>query len=124
MLDGEPHAEARVEPHTGAEMGADIALHDLSWDAPSKYGEAEDLTAVRREIEALGVRTTVVTGNIGDSAAVAKMKTDIESMLGEVQILVNCAGGDIGAASAWDADAAGKPRPAPMARPAVRAISN
>jgi 3-oxoacyl-[acyl-carrier protein] reductase len=38
-----------------------------------------------------------VTGNIGDPAAVARMKQEIESKLGEVEILVNCAGGDIGA---------------------------
>ncbi len=51
-----------------------------------------------KEIGALGVRTTAVLGNIGDQAAVARMKAEIEANLGEVEILVNCAGGDIGAA--------------------------
>lgn len=46
---------------------------------------------------AVGVRSVGVTGNIGDKAAVARMKADIEAKLGEVNILVNCAGGDIGA---------------------------
>jgi NAD(P)-dependent dehydrogenase (short-subunit alcohol dehydrogenase family) len=81
-----------------AKMGADVAIHDLSFDAPAKYGEAADLGEVARSIEAFGVRTVAVTGNIGDANAVAKMKTDIEAKLGEVEILVNCAGGDIGAA--------------------------
>ena len=33
-----------------AEMGADVVVHDLSWDAPAKYGEAADLgvTVARR----------------------------------------------------------------------------
>ena len=45
-----------------------------------------------------------MTGNIGDKAAVAKMKDEIEAKLGPVDILVNCAGGDIGASG-------GKPEP-------------
>jgi 3-oxoacyl-[acyl-carrier protein] reductase len=50
-----------------------------------------------RAIEAYGVKCVGVTGNIGDKAAVARMKEIIEARLGEVEILVNCAGGDIGA---------------------------
>ena len=80
-----------------AEAGADVAIHDLDWSSPSKYGEAADLDEVMGEFQALGVRTVAVTGNIGDPAAVKRMREDIESKLGEVQILVNCAGGDIGA---------------------------
>ena len=45
-----------------------------------------------------------VSGNIGDKAAVAAMKTEIDAKLGPVDILVNCAGGDIGASG-------GKPNP-------------
>ncbi len=43
-------------------------------------------------------------GNIGDPAAVAEMSARITAELGEVDILVNCAGGDIGAQG-------GKPNP-------------
>lgn len=85
-------------------LGADLAIHDLDWDAPAKYGEAADLGVVVSQLEALGVRVVAVTGNISDEAAVAKMKSDIESKLGPVDILVNAAGGDIGAAG-------GKPVP-------------
>lgn len=87
-----------------AELGADVAIHDLSWEATAKYGEAANLGDVAKEMESLGVRTVAVTGNIGDKVAVARMKQEIEAKLGEVQILVNCAGGDIGAAG-------GKPNP-------------
>ncbi|HEV7277158.1 MAG TPA: SDR family oxidoreductase [Devosiaceae bacterium] len=80
-----------------AARGADLVLHDLSWDATGKYGEASDLGEVIKEFEALGTRTMGVTGNIGDRDAVAKMRTEIESKFGDVEILVNCAGGDIGA---------------------------
>jgi len=87
-----------------AELGADVAIHDLDWTAPAKYGEAVDLGEVVRQLAAHGTRVAAVTGNIGDPAAVAKMKDDIEAKLGPVDILVNCAGGDIGAAG-------GKPDP-------------
>jgi NAD(P)-dependent dehydrogenase (short-subunit alcohol dehydrogenase family) len=87
-----------------AELGADVAIHDLDWTAPAKYRESENLGAVAAQIEKYGVRTTTVTGNIGDQAAVAAMKRDIEAKLGSVNVLVNCAGGDIGAAG-------GKPNP-------------
>jgi 2-hydroxycyclohexanecarboxyl-CoA dehydrogenase len=87
-----------------ADLGADVAIHDLSWEATAKYGEAANLGEVAKQMESLGVRTVAVTGNIGDRAAVAKMKTDIEAKLGPVDILVNCAGGDIGASG-------GKPDP-------------
>lgn len=80
-----------------AGRGADLVLHDLSWDATGKYGEASDLGEVIKEFEALGTRTMGVTGNIGDRDAVAKMRDEIESKFGDVEILVNCAGGDIGA---------------------------
>jgi len=80
-----------------AELGADVAVHDLTWGDTAKYGESADLGEVVKNIEALGVRSVGVTGNIGDGAAVAQMRRDIEAKLGEVQILVNCAGGDIGA---------------------------
>ena len=80
-----------------AELGADVAVHDLGWTDTAKYGEAANLGDVVQEIESYGVRSVGVTGNIGDKAAVARMKADIEAKLGEVNILVNCAGGDIGA---------------------------
>jgi len=80
-----------------AEHGADVALHDIDRTAPAKYGEARDLDEVAQRFAALGVRSTAVTGNIGDPEAVAGMKAEIEAALGPVDILVNCAGGDIGA---------------------------
>jgi NAD(P)-dependent dehydrogenase (short-subunit alcohol dehydrogenase family) len=80
-----------------AAMGADVAAHDLSWEETGRFGEAKDLGEVVAAIQALGVRSVGVTGNIGDRDAVANMKQDIEATLGPVDILVNCAGGDIGA---------------------------
>lgn len=97
FVTGSGRGLGRVMAERLAELGADVAIHDLDWTAPAKYGEAPDLGAVAKEMEKYGVRTVAVTGNIGDKAAVARMKSDIEAKLGTVNILVNCAGGDIGA---------------------------
>lgn len=87
-----------------AQLGADVAVHDLDWTSTSKYGEAANLGEVVAEIESYGVRSVGVTGNIGDPASVARMREEINARLGHVDILVNCAGGDIGASG-------GKPNP-------------
>jgi 2-hydroxycyclohexanecarboxyl-CoA dehydrogenase len=80
-----------------AELGAHVAVHDLSATETAKYGESASLSDMVKAIEAHGVKSVGVTGNIGDKEAVARMKATIEASLGEVEILVNCAGGDIGA---------------------------
>jgi 3-oxoacyl-[acyl-carrier protein] reductase len=87
-----------------AALGADVALHDIDWNAPSVFGEFTDLGEVEKKFEVFSVRTTSVTGNIGDPEAVSGMKAKIEENLGPVDILINCAGGDIGASG-------GKPDP-------------
>lgn len=87
-----------------AEHGADVAVHDLSFTETAKYGEAANLDEVVKSIETLGVRSVGVTGNISDREAVAAMQSTILAALGPVDILVNCAGGDIGASG-------GKPVP-------------
>jgi 3-oxoacyl-[acyl-carrier protein] reductase len=87
-----------------AQLGAKVAIHDRSWDAPAKYGEAADLGEVVQRFRDLGVEAVAVTGDVSDQDAVAAMRAEIEGKLGKVDILVNCAGGDIGAAG-------GKPNP-------------
>ncbi len=80
-----------------AELGADVAIHDLSEEAPAKYGESPSLSAVAEILRAHGGRVTAVTGNIGNPGTVAGMVAAVEAELGPIDILVNCAGGDIGA---------------------------
>jgi 2-hydroxycyclohexanecarboxyl-CoA dehydrogenase len=104
FVTGSGRGLGRVMAERLAELGADVAIHDLDAGQPAKYGEFADLAAVAARIGRHGTRVTSVTGNIGDAAAVAAMKAQIEANLGPVDILVNCAGGDIGAKG-------GKPNP-------------
>lgn len=77
-----------------ASRGARVAVHDISEEAPAQYGEAATLSDVAAALspDAIGV-----TGDITDEAAVAAMAARVERELGPVSILINCAGGDIGA---------------------------
>ena len=98
FVTGSGRGLGRVMAERIAEFGADVAIHDIDWTAPAKYGEFADVGASAEELgKKFGVRTVAVTGNIGDPDAVRRMKEEINQALGEVDILVNCAGGDIGA---------------------------
>ncbi|AMT93040.1 short-chain dehydrogenase [Brevibacterium linens] len=59
------------------------AAEVIIWDLSAETGEA-----VRREIEAKGVRARTFSVNVGDSAQVASTAQDV----GDIDILVNCAG--------------------------------
>jgi 3-oxoacyl-[acyl-carrier protein] reductase len=98
FVTGSGRGLGRVMAARLAELGADVAIHDIDWTAPAKYGEFPDLGVSADAIASeYGVRTVAITGNIGDPEAVLKMKAEIGARLGAVEILVNCAGGDIGA---------------------------
>lgn len=87
-----------------AELGADVAIHDISMNAPAEFGEARSLDEVASEMGQHGTKTVAVTGDIADEAAVRAMTDQVEAALGPISILVNCAGGDIAARG-------GKPQP-------------
>lgn len=87
-----------------AELGAAVAVHDVSQNAPAEFGEAASLDEVAAELAQHGAKTVAVTGDIADEAAVSALVGAAESALGPIAILVNCAGGDIAARG-------GKPKP-------------
>lgn len=78
-------------------LGADLALHDISEDAPAKYGEFPNLTAVAASMSEGAARAVAVTGDISQETVVEAMVARAQAELGPITILVNCAGGDIGA---------------------------
>ncbi|MCZ7645443.1 MAG: SDR family oxidoreductase [Planctomycetota bacterium] len=87
-----------------AEWGADVAVHDISREAPAEFGEAKDLDEVAQRLTRFGGKAVGVTGDISNPEAVAKLVADAQAALGPVSILVNVAGGDIAAKG-------GKPNP-------------
>ncbi len=87
-----------------AELGADVAIHDINTTAPMEYGEAPDLEAVVADLARYGRKLVAVTGDVADDVAMRDIVAQTEEALGPITILVNCAGGDIGAHG-------GKPQP-------------
>lgn len=84
--------------------GADIVLHDLSPREAGTYGEASGPEEVVAEIEGLGRRCTVAYGDLTSRAAADAIAGEALRRFGRVDVLVNCAGGDIGVSG-------GKPEP-------------
>lgn len=87
-----------------ASLGADIAMHDHTRHSAAEFGESASLDATESAFAKYGVRTATFIADISVASDIAEMQRDIEAQLGHVDILVNCAGGDI-------AKKGGKPNP-------------
>jgi len=92
-----------------ASLGASVAIQGTSPTSAQAFGEAESLEAVAKAIVAeSGSRVLAVHGNLADPITVATLVGTIRAGLGRIDILVNCAGGDIGA-SGTGATLGGRP---------------
>lgn len=93
-----------------ASLGANVAVHGSSPKSAQAFGEAASLQAVATTIaQEHGVHALAVTGDLTQESQVATVVSEIRDRFGQIDILVNCAGGDIGSAGAF-APNAGKPQ--------------
>lgn len=82
-----------------AALGASVAVHGTTAASAKAFGEGGSLEAVAHAITAeTGSAVVPVCGNLADPAVVADVVRSARAALGRIDILVNCAGGDIGAA--------------------------
>ncbi len=79
-------------------FGAAVAVHGTRFDSPKSFGEGASMEQVARDVaaEAGGVAVPV-WGDVTEEAEVARMADEVRGRLGRIDILVTCAGGDIGA---------------------------
>ena len=92
-----------------ASVGVDVAVHGTKPDSPKTFNEGESLEAIAEEIKNNhGVRAVAVHGDLTDEKVVKNLAQEIGAELGPIDILVNCAGGDIGSRGV-NAPMAGKP---------------
>ncbi len=92
-----------------ASCGADVAIHGTRPDSPRTFGEGESLEAAARQLQdRYGIRAIGVHGDLTDPDVVKALAGSIGDRLGPVDVLVNCAGGDIGTRGVA-ASNAGKP---------------
>ena len=106
---GSSRGIGRVIAQHLASLGARVAVHGTSPDSARAFGEAESLEAVARGIaEATGAEVLAVHGDLTDEARVDQLVAEIHARFGQIDVLVNCAGGDIGVEGTMGQNA-GKP---------------
>lgn len=109
FVTGSSRGIGRVIATHFATLGASVAIQGTTPTSARAFGEADSLEAVARAIEAeSGSRAFPVSGNLADPETVRDLVRTIRATLGRIDILVNCAGGDVGAAGT-SAPFAGKP---------------
>jgi 3-oxoacyl-[acyl-carrier protein] reductase len=109
FVTGSSRGMGRVIATHLANLGASVAIQGTTPISTRAFGEADSLEAVARAIEAeSGSRVLPVHGNLADPEVVRNLVGAIRAAFGRIDILVNCAGGDIGVAGA-SAPMAGKP---------------
>ena len=81
-----------------ASLGAMVVVHGTTPFSTRAFNEAESLEAVAQAIASEhGVKVLPVYGDLADEKVVRAIAKKIRDTFGHIDILVNCAGGDIGA---------------------------
>jgi 3-oxoacyl-[acyl-carrier protein] reductase len=92
-----------------ADLGASVAVHGTSPTSTRAFDEAASLEAVAAEIaEQSASPTMAVWGDLTDAERVQTIAGQIRAKFGPIDVLVNCAGGDVGSKGVV-APNAGKP---------------
>lgn len=106
---GSSRGIGRVVASHLASLGARVAVHGTSPHSTRAFGEADSLEAVARAIsEEHSTEVLPVCGDLTDESTVRRAAAQVRARFGRIDILVNCAGGDIGAQGVTGANA-GKP---------------
>jgi len=94
-----------------ASLGVRVVVHGTTPTSTRAFDEADSLDAVARAIaDEHQAEVHAVHGNLADPGTVERIVGEIRERCGPVDVLVACAGGDIGAA-VTGASNAGKPDP-------------
>jgi len=106
---GSSRGIGRVIADHMASLGASMAVHGTTPYSTRAFNEADSLAAVAQAIaDAHGAKVIPVSGDLTDDGVVKGLAAEIRQKLGRIDILVNCAGGDIGS-KGTGAPSAGKP---------------
>ena len=106
---GSSRGIGRVVADHLASLGARVAVHGTTPTSTRQLDEAESLDAVAAEIaDAHGTEVLAVHGDLTSETVVDDLHAQISERFGHVDILINNAGGDIGARGVT-AENAGKP---------------
>lgn len=94
---GSSRGIGRVVAQHLAHLGAQVVVHGTSTHSTRAFGEADSLEAVASSIaEQTSADVLAVHGDLTDEACVTQLLSQIHERFSRIDILVNCAGGDIG----------------------------
>ncbi|HUE75398.1 MAG TPA: SDR family oxidoreductase [Chloroflexota bacterium] len=94
-----------------ASLGCSVVVHGTTPTSTRAFDEADSLESVARTIgDEFGVEVLPVHGDLTDDGAVQRIAGEVRAKFGRIDVLVNCAGGDIGARGT-SAAKGGKPDP-------------
>ncbi len=106
---GSSRGMGRVIARHLAAQGARVVVHGTTPTSSRAFDEADSLDEVAQLMAAeTGADVRAVHGDLTDDARVAELAASIERDVGPIDVLVNCAGGDIGAGGTTGPDG-GKP---------------
>ncbi len=106
---GSSRGIGRVVADHLAGLGAKVAVHGTTPTSTRAFNEADSLEAVARTIAAAhGSVVLPFSGDLTDADIVKQVADRVRQEFGRIDILVNCAGGDIGA-KGTGGENAGKP---------------
>ena len=78
--------------------GATVVIHGTRQNSPQTFGEGQSMEQVAADVARAGDgQASAVWGDVMDPAEVSRMAAEIRARHGKIDILVACAGGDIGA---------------------------
>lgn len=98
FVTGSSRGIGRVIAEHLASLGASVAVHGTSFTSARAFGEAESLYQVAEQIgDTTGAQVMPVAGNLADPDEVTRIVGEIRDRFSRIDILVNCAGGDVGA---------------------------
>lgn len=95
---GSSRGLGRVMAHALCRLGANVAVHGTRPDSPSTFGEGTTLQQAADDVASSGSGSTLaVWGDLTQESEVERNVSEIREAWGQIDILVCCAGGDIGA---------------------------
>jgi len=97
-ITGSSRGLGRVMAEELVRLGARVAVHGTRSDSPKTFGEGESMQQVADQIaEACDGTTMPVWCDVTDESELSRVANEIRDNWGSIDILVCCAGGDIGA---------------------------
>ncbi len=97
-ITGSSRGLGRVMAEELVRLGGNVALHGTRPDSPSTFGEGETMQQLAEDVATVGPGQTMACwGDVTSEDDVRRNADEIRSRFGQIDILVCCAGGDIGA---------------------------